>query len=239
MKRKPSWLKKFKLAPAGLVGRQVSNDRPVESVRFQEVCDRPPISVPAARMQSGLWGLAEGDIAAAYTADARPKIRKPFTHEGQLWANWGGSDRDVCCTPLTPFTLHRGNVFPEAHTRRYEGLIVNWKRQSYVCGPEHEFRAEPRGPGAEIDLARRMFAYGGYFASSAGSYRALLREWIADGRHTEMQCTFYAIEADAPLPQTQAGMRALIEGQSEQGSRPNRVRSSPPRFNPWTGQTAA
>ncbi len=42
------------------------------------------------RFSSGLWGIPEGDIAAAYCADQFPKL-KTFAERGQLYTNMGMS----------------------------------------------------------------------------------------------------------------------------------------------------
>jgi hypothetical protein len=55
----------------------------------------------------------------------------------------------------------------------------------------------------------------------------MLREWIARGDARE--AAIYAVDLEADLPQTQAGMRELLGGP--------RVAPEPPRFNPHTGQT--
>lgn len=192
--------------------------------------ERRQIVVPASRMQSELWGMPKGDIRAAYTADKTPNIRKPFEHEGQLWATWGGSETDCHCTPLLPFVLDRSTILPERGGSSREGAIVVWKGVQYICGPEVNFIAAPRPPGQVIVLTRRMFAYGGYFATKAdGTYRGMLREWMSDDRHSAHERAIYAIEAAADLPQTQGGMRALIGGPL--------VRTEPRRFNPLTGKT--
>jgi len=192
--------------------------------------ERRQIVVPAERMQSDLWGLPKGDIRAACTADQTTKIRKPFEHEGQLWANWGGSETDCHSTPLLPLAPDRSTILPERDTYSREGAIVVWKGAQYVCGPEVDFIAAPRPPGQVIVLTRRMFAYGGYFATKAdGTYRGMLREWMAGDRHSAPERAIYAIEAAADLPQTQEGMRALIGSPS--------VRTEPRRFNPLTGKT--
>ena len=97
-----------------------------------------------------------------------------------------------------------------------------------MCGEEVDFRAHPARAGSLLVLARRMFAYGGYFATrSGGGYRGMLREWIARGGARE--AAIYAVDLEADLPQTQAGMRELLGGP--------RVASEPPRFNPHTGKT--
>jgi len=223
MKKKPAWLRKWKPAPAGLVGTQPL----VERVRIDE---RHHILVPYARMQSGLWGLKEGDIHAAYTADQRPGIRRPFQHGGQFWANWGGSERCVRCTPLVPFMRSGDYIPPQRQQFSYEGECVTWREQDYICGPEYEFRAE-LGPGSIADLARRMFAHGGMFASRAGSYRNLLRKWLDDSHRklTSAERLVYEAELQADLPQTQEGMRLLLGGGPI---------TEPRCFNPLTGRTA-
>ncbi len=197
----------------------------VRSKTVVTVEPRRQIIVPAERLQGDLWGLPKGDIAAAYTADQSPKIRKPFTHDGQLWANWGGSEKDYHCTPLLPLTVNpRPLPRPYSHT----GQLVQWKGVEYVCGEEVDFLAAPRAPGSLLVLARRMFAYGGYFATkSGGGYRGMLREWIA--RDDAREAAIYAVDLEADLPQTQAGMRELLGGP--------RVAPEPPRFNPHTGKT--
>jgi hypothetical protein len=221
MKRKPAWLKKWKLAPPGLVATKAIRKR-------TSAVQGPCILVPYARMQRGLWGLKEGDIHSAYTADQRPKIRKPFEYGGQLWANWGGSESSVCCTPLIPIALAHDLVLSERQQFSYEGERVTWRGQEYICGPEFNFRAE-LGPGAISDLARRMFAYGGMFASRVGSYRNLLRKWLTDDQRqlSTVERIIYQAELEADLPQTQEEMRLLLGGARA---------TEPPRFDPLTGK---
>ena len=106
------------------------------------------------------------------------------------------------------------------------------KGQQYICGLEVEFAAAPRGPAAEAEHARRLYAFGGMFAAEAGSYNGLLRKWITERDPTSMQIVVWKAEMAADLPQTQEGMRALL-GES----RPGVARSEPKRFNPLTGKT--
>lgn len=172
--------------------------------------ERPVIYVPAERLEWGTFGLKEGDIHAAYTADQKPKIRKPFQHEGRLWANWGGSSKDVRCCPLIPHP--EGTPPPGERVRySYEHEIVFYKKQCYACGPEHAFVALDRGPSGTAEVVRRMFAYGGHFAFKAGRYRVFIDGLLDGDKLTEMERMVYEIERDADLPQTQQGMLELFE----------------------------
>ena len=106
------------------------------------------------------------------------------------------------------------------------------KGQQYICGLEVEFAAAPRGPAAEAEHARRLYAFGGLFASEAGSYNAMLRKWIIEHNPTPRHVVVWNTEIAADLPQSQEGMRALL-GES----RPGVARDEPKRFNPLTGKT--
>jgi len=198
-----------------------------------EKVQRPIITVPFERMKEDLWYPKDGDIRAArvsYGNNGKVQIRKPFEHDGKKWVNWGGSEVRVICTPLLPWKSEA--TIPEKKQYCHENEIVTVKGQQYVCGPEVEFVVAPRGPAAEAEHARRLYAFGGMFAAEAGSYNNLLRKWLAEKDGTSLQRVVWETEIGADLPQTQEGMRALLGEE-----RPGAPRHEPKRFNPLTGKT--
>jgi len=194
---------------------------------------RPVITVPFERLKDDLWYPKDGDITAARVSrheSGKVAIRKTFDHDGKKWVNWGGGGHSARCTPIRP--LKPGEA-PEKIPFSYENEIVTIKGQQYVCGPEVEFVAAPRGPAAEAEHCRRMYAFGGMFAAEAGGYNGLLRKWLAEKDAPPLQRLVWETEIAADLPQTQEGMRALL-GESQPGV----PRHESKRFNPLTGKTA-
>jgi hypothetical protein len=201
--------------------------------KWSEKIGRPIITVPFERMKDELWYRKDGDIRTArvtYSSYGKVQVRKTFEHEGEKWVSWGGSETRAVCTQLLPW--NREAVIPEKRPYCHENEIVTVKGLQYVCGPEVEFVAAPRGPASEAEHCRRLYAFGGMFAAEAGSYDNLLKKWLAEKDHTPMQRVVWETEIAADLPQTQEGMRAFLGEE-----RPGVPRHESKRFNPLTGKT--
>ena len=168
-----------------------------------------------ARFHSDNFGYKEGDVCAAYSADVYPKIRTPFKHDGKLftagnYCNNRNNGYYADCYELTE--VEKGTADGSKIPYSYENKIVQWKGKTFRLGPKIEFRSRPETE-AEIKLrCRRQYAHGGWFASQAGCYSALMLDWGTDSRSTPFQKLVYLTEAANPtLPQTQSAMREYLK----------------------------
>lgn len=128
------------------------------------------------RFSSGLWRIAEGDISAAYCAEAFPKV-KVFTHEGRLFTNCGGRFSGPVlagadCYPLVPVAEYTG---PEPRRYTYEGREACFRGEVVRLGPKVVFLASDATVEEWRALLRVMYADGGWFARQA-NYGSFLNE---------------------------------------------------------------
>jgi hypothetical protein len=169
------------------------------------------IIVEPARLASGLWGYKEGDIYAAYSADTFPKIQT-FAHEGQLFTCGGGSNSFMDCYPLIPTGEYKG---PASVPYSHEGNPVVYKGQKLTLGPKIKFVSRELTVPEEIELLRRKYAYGGYFAAGK-TYRELLMEYFDDGITEALEAAIQSELKREGLPNTQAEMRAQLGKPSDE-----------------------
>ena len=144
------------------------------------------IIVEPLRLETSLWGYPEGDIQAAYCADTFPNI-KTFRHQGQTFTNMGGDGSYAHCYPLLSITDGRMSE-PVPYSR--EGDTVIFQGQKYKLGPKVKFTIRERTLEEGVDLLRRQYAYGGYFASGK-TYREVLlnfreRDALRSGRRRRL-----------------------------------------------------
>ena len=182
----------------------------LESGPSQERSWPREILIEPSRLACGLWGYKEGDVHAAYCADTFPKIRT-FLHEGQLYANCGGASDSMDCYPLIPAENYVG---PEQIPYSYEGSQVTWNRRACRLGPKVAFTVRERTVEEEVDLLRRQYAHGGYFAAGR-TYRQLLLEFEkCDNPSNNLVAAINAELARVELPNTQQEMLAQLAGPS-------------------------
>jgi hypothetical protein len=93
----------------------------------------------------------------------------------------------------------------------YTGKAVNRFGNNCIFGLPVIFKQRSLRKDEVIDLSRRMFAYGGYFASQAGTYQNLLNQWQRNYECSKLQKAFAAELEQQDLPQTQSEMRAFVE----------------------------
>jgi hypothetical protein len=170
------------------------------------------IIVEPARLDLGVFGGQEGDISAAYCADTLPKV-STFLHDGQRFANCGGSENSVCCYPLlSPGDGTATKKKPYSH----EGETVKLGKQSFTLGPQVKFTARPRTIQEETSLLRRMYAHGGYFVAGK-TYREMLLEFLErDRTSAERKIAAAGEMAREGLPTTQAEMLRQLGASPEQ-----------------------
>ena len=170
------------------------------------------IIVEPSRLASGIWGEPEGDIAAAYSADIFPKIRT-FIHDRQVFTNTGtamgtsNNEEGFDGYPLIPEAEYTG---PEPKRYTYEGRSVLYRGRSCRLGPRVKFVSHTRTVEEWIDLLRRQYAHGGYFASGKNYRQVLL--YFKEGRQSVLNYQ-KAIEAELATenqPNTQTEMLARL-----------------------------
>lgn len=181
----------------------------------------PVIIVEPARLRGGLWGYDEGDISRSYSADCfslKDAIRQPFAHRSGLYVAMSvGSDTlrhpEARAYPIL-HESYAGTVADElAASGLRDGYItrpLRYKRQNCILGMPVIFRQRFYSAAEFIDLIRRMYAYGGLFASQAGSYENFLSERIGKTGDVSHRRALLA-DLAADMPQSQAAMRACIE----------------------------
>lgn len=179
------------------------------------------ITVEPERFHCGLWGYAEGDISASYSAQAfgeKRQVRKPFEHAGRIYIAMcvgdglhGGKARAY---PIFDAS-YADDILAEAdevdRKDGYTGQVFKFRRNDCVLGLQTDFQQRPYREDEIIDLARRMYAYGGYFASQAESYHHLIAKWVDQYDSSEHRRAFLSELADGTLPETQTDMRQFIE----------------------------
>lgn len=174
------------------------------------------ISVEPSRLSIGLWGETEGDIASAYCAHTFPKIRC-FTHEAHLFTNTGrtcGFGKDS--VDAYPLILEEDYKGPESKPYSYEGERVRYKGRNFRLGARVRFIARERSVAEWVDLMRRQYAYGGYFASGK-TYAELLAEFGEEASiSTNQRAAIDTEAARADLPQTQEEMLKQLEAKPAQ-----------------------
>jgi len=167
------------------------------------------IFVEPCRLEMGIWGNREGDIAAAYSADKFPKI-KTFVHDGQLFTNCGGcAEESMGCYPLIPESDYRG---PEPRQYTYEGRTVTYRGGKFKLGPKVKFTVRERTVEEWTDLLRRQYAHGGYFAAGK-TYKRVLRNFRQETRRVTSRNEVIAIELELRTndqPHTQTEMLARL-----------------------------
>ena len=164
------------------------------------------IMVEPARLSIGLWGYPKGDIAQAYCADRFPRLRA-FFHEGHHYANLSGGEHRVNAYPLIPARNYRG---PQPQQYNYEGRSARWNGLPVILGPEVVFACRERTLDEWTDRLRRIYAYGGWFASGK-TYAELLAEFLSDAPSAGKADAIRHELAQASLPITQEEMRQHIE----------------------------
>lgn len=183
--------------------------------------EKSVVIVDPARLQSGLWGYPEGDIARAYSADtygSSGKVREPFRHEGILYVTMalssGGLEHaEAMAYPVMPEMMDQPQ---EPSDRGYAGRKVKLRNQACVFGHPVVFRQRPLDASEIIDLTRRMFAYGGWFASRAGTYERFIMEMLERAKLAMTREVLLAeLAGSKTLPQSQADMRQWIEKPTE------------------------
>jgi hypothetical protein len=141
---------------------------------------KPLIIVHFSRLESGVFGLREGDIQAAYSApsiggDCKSAIRI-FRHDGKLWTNggmsWNVTFCEAFCFQLIPVENYTG---PETAEFSYEGKTVIVTGRKYRLGPKTEFRSADRSVVEWRDDLRRKYKLGGYFTSGK-TFHQVVRE---------------------------------------------------------------
>ena len=182
------------------------------------------VTVEPARLSSGLWGHEEGDIAASYSADVygeKQRLRSTFSyaHAPHVAMNVGGS-----------FASVQAKAYPVVHSSYADEIMSDYQKaglkdgytgravQRYgndcIFGLPVIFRQRALKKVEIIDLSRRMYAYGGYFASQAGSYYNLIREWCDKYEDPRLLKALMGELEDSDLPQSQEEMRAFVQSQS-------------------------
>lgn len=179
------------------------------------------IIVEPERFRNGLWGYAEGDISASYSADTfgeKRQVRKPFEHAGRIYVAMcvgdglhGGKARVY---PIFDAS-YSDDIMAEAdkidRKDGYTGQVFKFRRNDCVLGLRAGFQQRPYREDEIIDLTRRMYAYGGYFAAQAESYHDLIAKWVDQYDGKAHRIAFLSEIADDTLPQTQEAMRRFIE----------------------------
>lgn len=181
------------------------------------------VTVEPARLSSGLWGYKEGDIAASYSADVygeKQRLRSTFTHAHtpHVAMNVGGS-----------FMKAEAKAYPVVHssyadeimddyqkvvlTDGYTGKAVRRFGNDCIFGLPVIFRQRPLKKAEIIDLSRRMYAFGGYFASQAGSYCNLILDWCEKYEDPRLLKAWVSELENTDLPQSQEDMRTFIQSQ--------------------------
>ena len=187
--------------------------------------EKPVILVQPERLQSAIWGYAEGDISGSYSADRygeEGRVREPFTHQAfnyvAMGLHWGGLDKaEAVAYPILPEAKLEEIVANriEDEGRGYSGRKLTLRGQACVFGHPVIFRRRPLTKAEITDYSRRMFAYGGYFSTRAGSYERFVREML---EKVKLDATRNALQAElesSDLPQSQAAMKTLIESKEQ------------------------
>ena len=147
----------------------------------------------------GLWRVAEGDIAAAYSASILPKVLV-FVHEGRLYTNGGCAfskwlHAEASCYPLIAADTYHG---AENVPYSYEGREVAYRGKVFRLGAKAIFVASDPTVDEWRQSARVLYADGGYFAS---------------------HCTYTEFIGNRFDPQSENGRAARFQELAECGAR--------------------
>ena len=96
----------------------------------------------------------------------------------------------------------------------YTGRSVRRYGNDCIFGLPVIFRQRAFKKDEIIDISRRMYAYGGYFASQAKSYDNLIRGWLEKYEDPRLLRALASELQEAGLPQSQEDMRDFIQSQS-------------------------
>ena len=174
----------------------------------------PEIITNWRRFSMGLWQIPEGDIAAAYSADIMPKIRV-FNHDGRMYTNGGCAfsrwvHARAYCYPLIHPEDYQG---PEEVPYSHEGQTVRFAGSTYRLGPKLDFVASDPTISEWRDLTRKLYAYGGIFASEC-TYAQFMEQRF-DPQSTngvEARALELAECQNRQMPVSQSEMIALLDG---------------------------
>lgn len=109
--------------------------------------------------------------------------------------------------PLIPENEYRG---PESRPYSYQGKLVCYKGRSYRLGPEVKFVCRQRTVEEWVDLLRRQYAHGGYFAARK-SYAEVLRYFEAQDRVSPNKLAAIRAEMNREhLPSSQETMLEIL-----------------------------
>lgn len=180
------------------------------------------IIVEPERIRSGLWGYDEGDIAASYSADVfaeKKALRRPFNFAHSQYVamsvqNGGLVRGEARAYPLVhaSYADEVMNSYRQCGLRDgYTGKAIKRFGHDCILGLPIIFKQRALRKDEILDLSRRMFAYGGYFAKQAGTYHNLLQQWQRDYECPKLKKIFAAELEQKESPQTQSEMRAFIE----------------------------
>lgn len=181
-------------------------------------------TVEPARLRCGLWGYPEGDISASYSADTYAlsgKLRRAFRHASLSYVMMGreysGFASRAKAYPLIPAGYYAENEqYPDTpdSANGYAGNSVCYKETEFIFGALTLFEQRAFSEKELVDLFRRMYAYGGYFAAEAGSYDNLLLNWLKRYDDPALKKALLAELDHSDLPQERTAMRAFIEEQA-------------------------
>jgi hypothetical protein len=186
----------------------------------------PLITTDPCRLYSGLWGQPEGDISQSYSADTfakSRKVRQPFAHEGRRYVAMSTVSRGLESAEARAYPIFHSSYRKDAQNELeqsgrkdgYTGKTLTYRGGESVLGLPVVFRSRSLTVEELIDLTRRMYAYGGYFAAQAGSYEHLLFDWYVQHEDKTIRAALNSELEQADLPQSQEAMRAFIESQQQ------------------------
>lgn len=182
----------------------------------------PIVEVEPARLRCGLWGYEEGDIHRSYSADCfgeKRKVRRAFQHGLQhfIAMNTAGDNlhhAEARAYPIRP-AHDREKILQSLEQSGehdgYAGKEFTHRGQGCVFGLPVIFRRRALSSEETCELARRMFAYGGWFASNAGTYQRFVAETLEKSLEPNIKEALLIEMTNNTLPQTQEAMRELIE----------------------------
>ena len=182
------------------------------------------VTVEPSRFSRGLWGYEEGDIAASYSADVygeKQRLRSTFSHAHTPY---------VAMSVTGSFVSVQAKAYPVVHSSYADEIMADYQRvglkdgytgravrrygNDCIFGLPVIFRQRALKKNEIIDLSRRMYAYGGYFASQAKNYDNLIRGWIEKYEDPRLLRVLISELKEKGLPQSQEDMRAFIQSQS-------------------------
>jgi hypothetical protein len=191
----------------------------------QQLCHEwKTVTVEPSRLSSGLWGHEEGDIAASYSADTygeKQRLRSTFAyaHTPHAAMSISGSFLNV-----------EAKAYPVVHSSYADEIMTDYQKiglkdgytgkavrrhgNECIFGLPVIFRQRALKKAEMIDLTRRMYAYGGYFAKQAGTYQNLLREWSQKYEDPRLLKVLASELEDNSLPRSQEAMREFIQSQA-------------------------